>query len=230
MPVEYKKSPEYTEGSIFEADLSDLNSMTFYKQYLTKSTPLLVRDGCENWQALQRWNNMIYLWTQFGMQSIQIHRLEKDLSKPDSQYQLASLQSKRNNFGEFLKKVDTESEDGKYLYFIRNEMIVNKVLAADYIKPGFISSLVRNRATGLTVWKDFERKPEYKDRERYFCVVDGQESFRMVSPIYKQNIYSGVLEQLMPQETPLDFFTNIDTMKYPLFAGTKVIQANVNKG
>ena len=168
--------------------------MTFYKYYLTKSTPLLVTDGCESWPAVEKWDNMLYLWKEYGLQSIQIHRLEKDLTKPNSQYRLDTLQSKRNSFGEYLKKIDTETEDGKYLFFIRNEMIVSKNLALDYIKPAFIANLVRNRATGLTIWKDFERKPEYKDRERYFCVVSGQESFRLVSPIYKQNIYSGVLE------------------------------------
>jgi hypothetical protein len=84
------------------------------------------------------------------------------------------------------------------MFFIKGEMIVSKNLAQDYIKPAFISNLVRNRATGITIWRDFERRPEFKDRERYYCVIQGQENFKMVSPIYKQNIYSGVLEQLLP--------------------------------
>lgn len=39
---------------------------------------------------------------------------------------------------------------------------------------------------------------EVKDRERYVCLVKGKEEFRIVSPVYKQNIYSGVLEELPP--------------------------------
>jgi hypothetical protein len=37
----------------------------------------------------------------------------------------------------------------------------------------------------MTIWGNFQRKSEFKDRERYFCVVDGKEEFKMVSPIYK---------------------------------------------
>lgn len=102
------------------------------------------------------------------------------------------------------------------MYYIRNEMIVSKKLQKDYSKPTFISRILRNRLTGLTIWKDFVRKPEYKDRERYICVVDGTEEFRMVSPLYKQNIYSGVYDDLVPIETPVDFFKP-NTTEFPLF-------------
>ena len=37
--------------------------------------------------------------------------------------------------------------------------------------------------------------------ERYFCVVEGKEVFKMVSPVYKQNIYAGVLDSLPPYDT-----------------------------
>jgi hypothetical protein len=60
--------------------------------------------------------------------------------------------------------------------------------------------------------------------------VDGSEEFRMVSPIYKQNIYSGVFEELAPEETPLNFFTNVNTTQYPLFERAKVLGVNANKG
>jgi hypothetical protein len=97
-----------------------------------------------------------------------------------------------------LNKTENQTSNGKYGYFIRNEMIVNKNLQNDYIKPSFITKILRNRLTGVTIWPNFIRKPELKDRERYYCVVDGKEEFRIVSPIYKQNIYSGVLEELAP--------------------------------
>jgi hypothetical protein len=37
-------------------------------------------------------------------------------------------------------------------------------------------------------------------------VIKGIEDFRLVSPVYKQSIYSGVIEELGPSETPIDFF------------------------
>lgn len=102
------------------------------------------------------------------------------------------------------------------MFFLRNEMIVSRNLQKDYDKPTFITRILRNRLTGLTMWSHFTRKPEFKDRERYYCVVSGVEEFRLVSPVYKQNIYSGVLEELAPEETPLDFFSRWNYNKFPL--------------
>ncbi len=55
------------------------------------------------------------------------------------------------------------------------------------------------------------------------CVISGIEEFRLVSPVYKQNIYSGVLEELRPTETPLDFFSNVNETQFPLFKEAKVL-------
>jgi hypothetical protein len=45
-------------------------------------------------------------------------------------------------------------------------------------------------------------------------VLKGHEEFALVSPIYRQNIYIGALEELDPTETPIDFF-NVDRKVYP---------------
>lgn len=98
------------------------------------------------------------------------------------------------------------TDTDRYMYYIHNEIIVNKKVLLDTVKPMFMSQILRNRLIGLTIWKDFIRKAEYKDREIYTCVVDGRETFILVSPIYKQNIYSGVYEEYAPDETPINFF------------------------
>lgn len=46
------------------------------------------------------------------------------------------------------------------------------------------------------------------------CLIEGQETFKMVSPIYRHNIYVGVFENLKDYETPIDFF-NPDYVKFP---------------
>lgn len=81
----------------------------------------------------------------------------------------------------------------------------------------------------MTIWKNFIRKTEFKDRERYICVVAGKEEFKMVSPLYKQNIYSGVIDSLAPADTPVDFF-NPDYNEYPLMKYALIMSAVVEKG
>jgi hypothetical protein len=41
-------------------------------------------------------------------------------------------------------------------------------------------------------------------------MVKGKEEFKIVSPMFKQAIYSGVLEELDPHETPIDFFNHFN--------------------
>ena len=47
-------------------------------------------------------------------------------------------------------------------------------------------------------------------------MVAGRENFKLVSPIFKQNIYSGVYDDLNPRALPEDMtFFNPNLEKYP---------------
>lgn len=57
----------------------------------------------------------------------------------------------------------------------------------------------------------------------------GTEEFRLVSPIYRQNIYVGVSEKLKLYETPVDLF-NVDYDKYPHAKQAKILNVTLNAG
>ena len=75
-----------------------------------------------------------------------------------------------------------------------------------------LSEIMRTRKKMLTVWKDFNRRPKKVTNEQYVCVVRGQERFRIVSPIFRKNIYVGAFPGLKT-ESPLDFF-NFNAEKF----------------
>ena len=83
------------------------------------------------------------------------------------------MMARRNNFADFYNKTENATGNGRYGYYIKNEMIVSKALQNDFIKPSFITKILRNRLTGMSIWPNFQRKAEVKDRERYYCVVAG---------------------------------------------------------
>jgi len=56
------------------------------------------------------------------------------------------------------------------------------------------------------MWSDFKRKPVFNHHENIVCLISGSETFRLVSAIYKQNMYSGVYEDLDPLDTPINLF------------------------
>ncbi|CDW89807.1 UNKNOWN [Stylonychia lemnae] len=211
-------------------DFKDLSPKKFYKEYLTRNIPLVVENGCKQWPAFKKWGDMSYLEQSFGSQSLYIQRLERnDKSRIFQNYGM-QIYNRRNTFEYFKNKTENDTDGGLVMYFFQNEMIVNRNLIHDIQKPNFLSKILRNRLTGMTMWAPFVRKPEYKDKERYVCVIKGSEQFRMVSPVYKHEIYSGVLEELDPEITPLNFFQRVNTTKFPLYERAKVLNIIVDEG
>jgi hypothetical protein len=85
------------------------------------------------------------------------------------------------------------------------------------------------------MWPKFERKPVQDDNEVFVCAVDGTEEFRLVSGIFKQNLYSGVYQDLNPRAIPEDLnLFDVDEYKYPLLKELEddglILKATINKG
>ncbi len=49
-----------------EQKLDQVTTRKFYSDYLTKSIPLLITDGCEDWPAMTKWDDKEYLMDEFG--------------------------------------------------------------------------------------------------------------------------------------------------------------------
>ena len=48
-------------GQADELTKKELSQKYFYMNYLTKNKPVKVVDGCEDWPAINKWNNRTYL-------------------------------------------------------------------------------------------------------------------------------------------------------------------------
>ena len=82
------------------------------------------------------------------------------------------------------------------------------------------------------MWGEFTRKPYFSLKERLICVISGSEKFRMVNAIFKQNMYSGVYEDLQPLDTPINLFeTDIKKIqRYKLMQLKNVFETEVKQG
>lgn len=65
--------------------------------------------------------------------------------------------------------------------------------------------------------------------EQHICVLKGHEEFAIVSPIYRQNIYVGALEELDPVDTPVDFFEPNPKL-YPFTRDVNFLKAKLKAG
>ena len=93
-----------------------------------------------------------------------------------------------------------------------------------------ISKILRPINILYTQWSDFEpRRPHKTEYEQHMCLVKGREIVRLVSPIFRKNIYVGQLEHLGRDETPMDFF-NPDYEKFPYAKQFKFVEVELNPG
>ena len=60
-------------------------------------------------------------------------------------------------------------------------------------------------------------------------MIAGQEEFKMVSPIFRQNLYVGVFDKYKNHETPINFF-DVDEKRYPHTKDINFVNATLNAG
>ena len=99
----------------------------------------------------------------------------------------------------------------------------------DIVAPAYITAFQRPTKTLLTIWEDFIRFPRHSHVENLFCVIQGTEVFKVVSPIYKQNIYTGVFDEYGFDSSPVDLF-NPDYDMFPLMKHSNILETTVEAG
>ena len=58
----------------------------------------------------------------------------------------------------------------------------------------------------------------------------GESHFKLVSPIYKQNLYHGRIESYAPGELPFNLFNKDLVRSYPITKYAKIIDAKLEAG
>jgi hypothetical protein len=109
---------------------------------------------------------------------------------------------------------------------------LNQNLMKDVKVPDYISPYLRLQKVGLTMWSEFVRKPTFNLKERIICSVMGSEKFRLVSAIFKQNMYSGVFEELDPLESPINLFETDpeNVLKYDMMKLDNIFTVDLEQG
>ena len=85
--------------------------------------------------------------------------------------------------------------------------LLNDIQIPKYINR--FLSINASKDITLTFWGNFKRKPKFNWNEKIVCSLRGQETFRFVSFIYKQEMYSGVNYNWSPEYIPVDLFSTV---------------------
>ena len=102
----------------------------------------------------------------------------KEMSTPFAKY----LENKR------------DYDPQKYVHYIMDQDLVHfpRWKNVQISRPTLLSKLLRHKNILFTQWHNFApRHPRKVNSEQHICVVKGKEVFRIVSPIFRKNIYVG---------------------------------------
>lgn len=212
----------------------------FYQNYLSKSLPLVLRRAFEHTrfyqEAQQDHEKFLTLLFQNGEgpqsqdQLIDYTLLQADPTENNKFIQGIGLgRNHSGTYPDFLsKKQALKSNQMGFIQDLPLSAMYHKFQKYTLVGDNVIQEIMRPRRKLLTIWKDFNRRPKKIVNEQYICVVKGQERYRIVSPIFRKNIYVGAYPHLR-QECPLDFF-NFDANKYAFTKQAKFIDVILNAG
>lgn len=153
---------------------------------------------------------------------------------------------------EYIQGVKETKKSGPYKDFVKSKNTVNflskpyiedqvlrhsgfapvdgkRLFAKETESTNFLYELLQLRPTLFTQWPNFKRKAKKIQFEQLICVVKGTEKFKLVSPIYRQNIYVGMFENYKDHEVPVDFF-KVDLEKYPFAKYVSFIDVELKTG
>lgn len=230
-----------------EPDASKLDHQRFNKFYLIRNRPVLVKGLASDWKATQKWSNFTYLKEHAGTTTSLVSVLAAsnvpEGSKPDWSQQRVrphkvpltlekSLSRIEDNVHTSVATVKNGTLVQPVVHFIDYDMLRAPQLRADYNFP-LLHKFLRLHDTTLSVWPPVDHRPKQAQGEVFMCVIEGAEEFRLVSSVFKQNLYSGVYDDIAPTEIPEDInLFKVDTSKYPLLGGITdyILKTRVEKG
>lgn len=112
--------------------------------------------------------------------------------------------------------------------------------------PKFIEDFLTLEEVEMIQADSFMIKPHFEKKELLFCVIDGNMAFKIIHPIFNQEVYAGQkrvwhperdeppidnppTDVLQPNESPVDFFKP-DLRYYPAFDDANVASTILRPG
>lgn len=193
---------------------SDMTPKMFYQDYLSVNKPVFVVEGAADWPALTKWQDQEFMATQ--IKKTQSLNLEWEHLNERTEVTTVQTEEEVDIFNQKVQLVMDHGLNGfdfsdgipffKNLWVTRNEKIINTLRRPQFME---IFSPVRDYYFSHTSLKSHRMQKTNAvqlDGEVYVCQIQGRERFKLVAPVFKQNMYSGIREELPPGVSPVDLF------------------------
>jgi len=215
-----------TPHSLLPTSGTRLTSDYFYKNFVTKNRPVVIRGSMKSWPALHKWTNE-YLKSKVGNMSVQIA-----VSNRSDHFGLMSTTVKRAMpFNEFVDKMEQHSNEilylnlQKMLYTDEGGKVTEQgldipetFLQGDFELPPF---MLYHKIKERNFWMgpgEMVSRLHHDASENVLCMVFGYKRFIVFPPSQTQYLY--------PYEQGQKHFSKVDIDKpdfveFPLMANAK---------
>ncbi|KAI8894386.1 JmjC domain-containing protein 7 [Globomyces pollinis-pini] len=224
--------------------ITNIEPLTFYRNYVARNIPVIIKGGCKHWPALTNWTNE-YLTNKIKNKvTVALTPDGHGDAIKNNQFVLPFEASM--NLGEFFDVLKDKS-NVPYIQKQCSSLSTEYVeLVSDVPRIQWADIAFGQEPDAINLWIGDERaiSSTHKDPyENIYCVVSGTKEFTLLPPtdtpfLYRQHYpisqYNAQLEIVSTDQGTVPWVSvdpdNPDLVKFPLFQHASPIIATVEKG
>ena len=206
-----------SEGEILSLKYAP-SGTDFYRNYIHKRKPVVIRNGANHWPAVQLWQNESYLTSNFGSDIFTVEYRKKFKNEFPVRKPLA--------FGEFLKMYRSEDV---YLdsTFPQNSAMLKDIFLPSVLNCHEISSSI-DSLNLLFNSGEANSAFHHDGLENIITVISGTKKVYLVNSSYAKELYADQFT-VAPGVLSIDP-EKLDLEKYPKLADVPYYEVTLNKG
>ncbi|XP_052741408.1 uncharacterized protein LOC112056946 [Bicyclus anynana] len=187
MPIKYTL---YLGSDVAETNL--IEPLQFYRDYVSKNIPVIIRGGCAEWPAVQKWNSHYFRKT-LGEKKVTVALTPNGLADGITQdlngtEYFVMPQEVQMSMSEFLDMLEAKRDN--LIPYIQRQ---NSNLTEDFSElmvdveqdVSFASQAFNKKPDAVNFWMGDERAVTSMHKDPYeniYCVIDGHKDFILIPP------------------------------------------------
>ncbi|CAK1543415.1 unnamed protein product [Leptosia nina] len=244
----------YLSGNV--AEVVNIDSLEFHREYVSKNLPVIIRGGCSKWPATRKWNAQ-YFRQAIPNKTVTVavtpngyaDGITKDKHGIDYFVMPSEVQTTMDKFLDML-----EDKRDNYIPYIQRQ---NSNLTEDFkellqdidFDVEFASRAFNKKPDAINFWMGDKRAVTSMHKDPYeniYCVIDGYKEFILIPPTdlpyvpykkYKQAVFkynNGWAVEPLGCGSGLPWICidplSPDTLNYPQFLKAHRYKIRLNKG
>ncbi|CAH2237643.1 jg11323 [Pararge aegeria aegeria] len=185
-----ESSALYLGGDVAETNL--IEPLQFYRDYVSKNIPVIIRGGCAKWPAVQKWNSHYFRKVLFNKKvtvALTPNGLADGITQDaNGKEYFVMPQELEMTMTEFLDTLEAKSEN--LIPYIQRQ---NSNLTEDFSElmrdvesdVSFASQAFNKKPDAVNFWMGDDRAVTSMHKDPYeniYCVIDGHKDFILIPP------------------------------------------------